>query len=101
MAGLASPMFDLLGNTDTLGWAGIANNPSVTAESLAELSEDFGGVDYDQALSQCPVPCKTAAKVAPIEGLRQLDQCMGQRGRTGAMTSPTPPYKAVLRKCAH
>jgi predicted dienelactone hydrolase len=73
MAGLARPMFSLLGNTDAIGCDALAGNPSVSAEALATLSQEFGGVDYEQALTLCPVPCTAPATDQPIDGLRQLE----------------------------
>lgn len=73
MAGLAKPLATLLGNTDDIGCDSLAGNESVSPEALARMSEEFGGLDYEDALAHCPAPCMAPAADSPMDGLLQLE----------------------------
>jgi len=73
MAGLAMPLMEVLGNTDDVGCQTMEGNPSIEAEVLAEMSAEFGGVDYATAMDQCPAPCTLEVPEGAMDPHRQLE----------------------------
>ncbi len=72
MAGLAMPLMEVLGNTDDVGCETMADNPSLDPEALAEMSSEFGGVDYATVMDQCPAPCTVTITEPMMDAHRQL-----------------------------
>ena len=74
MAWLAKPLLDVLGNTDDVGCDTVGDNPTLDPATLAQLSADLGGVDYETALTECPAPCTTSpASAGTMDADRQLE----------------------------
>jgi dienelactone hydrolase len=62
-----------LDNPEAIGCVALAVNPSISAEALAELAQDFGGVSPEQ-VAACPAPCAgEGERLSSMNARRQLD----------------------------
>ena len=100
LAAMAVGMSSLYENPDVIGCLALKSIDSVSAESLAEMAEDFGGKDYETVLSQCPAPCANAGAYPPALGAaRQVELVtLSFAAFTEAYTGDQQAYRNYLQK---